>query len=94
VITLNFIQTNPSLESWRVGFLANRSTRHRLTAYRSAALEHVGLHHKTLIFSVGGCALPDDVANEYIFTDKYGCSREKPRGQPALITDEVMSLLR
>lgn len=94
MITFHFFTTNASLESLRVGFLANRSLRLRLTSYRSAALEQVGLHHKTLIFSVGGCALPDDVANEYIFTDKFGCSREKIRGKPALITDEVMSLLR
>jgi hypothetical protein len=38
--------------------------------------------------------LPDDVATEYIFTEKYKCSREKARGKPALILDEVMQLLR
>jgi hypothetical protein len=62
---------------------------------RSQALAKLDLHHKTLICSVGGCILPDDVANQYIFSkEKYQCSRHKRLGRPALMLDEAMVLLR
>jgi len=48
----------------------------------------------TIAFTVGGCAFTDDAANGFIFSEKYGCSREKKRGKPALVLDEVMFLLR
>jgi hypothetical protein len=32
---------------------------------RSLALRKLDLHHKTLVCSIGGCILPDDVANLY-----------------------------
>ena len=71
-----------------------RHTSHVTPSARQRALSQIGLHHKTLVFTVGGCALPDDVANDYIFTDLYNCSRQKKRGQSALILDEVLTLLR